>query len=287
MNSKSALTQVHLVDYVLQGSSVRTDILPEIAALFNPMNIAIEVMPEVENLENLENLVTGLLIDPGIWLVLFYDRAEQAVEDALLAGTLPREALAQWEQGMKVLLSIQRKHRRSVLLVDRAVLRCAPQIFARELCAYLDIDTPKTDTQKPTPRVTASIENVIAVQTVAQSLHARRLNGDLNASSLPMSEELESQHCDVDAAFQSYTVSMDKELAEGLKAENNLLFMQLAAVQQELEINLLELQYNVLQPEAQLHQCEDEVYPFLQSASWRITGPLLKIKDLLSGLKKH
>lgn len=102
MKSHSTLTQVHLVDYAPQGDVFRTEILPEIVALLNPAKMAIKIMPAAGTVDD---LAADLPIGPGVWQVVFYNRAEQAVENALFAGTLPREALAAWKQEMTALLA--------------------------------------------------------------------------------------------------------------------------------------------------------------------------------------
>lgn len=235
MSSQTAMIQLHLVDYAPQGDVFSTDILPGILALLDPDRVTTTLLPPAETLDG---LMIDLPTEPGTWRVVFYDRAEQTVEKALHAGTPPRKALAAWEQEMQALLGFQRKHRRNVLLVDRAAAHRKPQAFAIRLSTFLNINPPKTAAPQSSTGPIASVESIIAAQTVAQSLRARRLNGELDASSLPILEGDENHHCDVDAAFQSYTAEKshaDEAQAAGLKVENDLLVLQLGNVQKELE----------------------------------------------------
>ncbi|MBV1863502.1 MAG: ATP-binding protein [Rhodobacteraceae bacterium] len=229
MSSKPALVQLHLVDYAPQEDIFATNVLPRIIPVLDAVSAPTEVFPAVETPEE---LLADFVTEAGVWRVVFYDRAEQAVEKGLLAGTLPSEALAQWQQNMQDLLGFQRKHRRNVLLVDRAAVCRAPQGFVTALSAYLNLETPKADDLQADPRIAGSVESVIAAQTVAQSLQARRLNGELDASSLPLEGEEGHLSCDVDASFKSYVNGLKDE---GLETENSLLLMQLGSVQEELE----------------------------------------------------
>jgi len=371
VSSKPALVQLHLVDYAPQEDVFVTDILSRIIPVLDTVSVPAEVFPAVETPEE---LLAGFLTETGVWRVVFYDRAEQAVEKALLGGTLPSDALVQWQQNMQALLGFQRKHRRNVLLLDRAAVCRAPRAFVTALSAYLNLETPKADDLQADPRITGSVESVIAAQTVAQSLQARRLNGELDASSLPLEGEGGHLSCDVDASFESYVDAQGEQAREKkqhttqigeLKSENNLLLMQLGSVQEELEAYYLEAKrlkesctayedqlhmlrekstaasqnakekagrlhdverrlhdtgnelrdteqriqdiegnlhgaeaalkereqtleqahHHVSQLQEQLHQREGELHHFLRSTSWRVTGPLRKMKDRLTQSK--
>ena len=371
MSSKPTLVQLYLVDYAAQGDVFATHMLPRIIPVLDTVSVSTEVLPAVETPEE---LLTGFLTETGVWRVVFYDRAEQAVEKALLTGTLPSKALAQWQQNMQDLLGFQRKHRRNVLLVDRAAVCRTPRGFVTALSAYLNLENPKASDLQADPQVAGSVESVIAAQTVAQSLQARRLNGEMDASSLPLEGEGGHLSCDIDASFKLYVKAQGEQVRSEeqhanqvgeLQSENSLLVMQLGSVQEELEAYYLEAKrlkesctgyedqlhilrekstaaaqntakkidqlhdterrlhdvgnelrdaeqriqdiegnlhgteaalkereqaleqahHHVSQLQEQLHQREGELHHFLQSTSWRVTGPLRKVKDRLTHSK--
>lgn len=300
MSSQAILGQVNLVDYATLAGTFATEILPQIAVLFDPDEITVKVLPAAENQGG---LTAGLQTELGSCLVVFYNSAEPAIQKALLSGHLPSKALAQWQDNMEVLLTFYRQHRRNVLLVDKAAIRRNPQMFITRLTSFLKTDVSQNATIQFPESQDNHVEAVLARQVAVQSLSAQRLSGELNASSLRLEDTLP---CDVDAAFTAHT---DGKRAPQTEAENMLLTIQLAQVQEEvggcihrlgagkqqisdlnlqnsnLKLQISDLKLQITQLREKLQQREDDLQRFLESTSWRITGPLRRAKNRLTQTK--
>jgi predicted nucleic acid-binding Zn-ribbon protein len=216
----------HLVLVQSHDGSVLSKILPEIFEVFSADDVKFEFLSNAD----LDSLINGGGQAFKTPCVVFYDTAIQAVERAVLQGTFPREALAQWEENTSRLLALYRKHRRQMVLANGLTTCLAPQAFVTALESRLGLHSEKTVDLPSQELETGVVEKLIAIQTVAQSPSAKRLDGELEASALPLL--IEENSCDVDVAFATY--QRGKENPEQ-KEETNLLAIQLECAQEELE----------------------------------------------------
>ena len=194
MRTHPALVHLHLLEYAPRGDHPETDLLAQIAARFDPDLLSITVAPQAGPETDLQN-------HPETLQLVLYERGETAVRAAMLAGTPPGTALADWEADMLALLGFCRRHRRGVLLAERGAVYHQPEDFAAALMTHLDLELPKSTPLQGTTSIPAPLESIIAAQTVAQSLSARALNGELEASALPLAAA-NTQSCDPDAGFE-------------------------------------------------------------------------------------
>ncbi|WP_444989140.1 hypothetical protein [Halomonas mongoliensis] len=249
--------------------------------------------------ESLEEARALLKFEPGAYLLLCHDTAEEHIARELNLGRAPSQALANWQNLVRPLLALYREHYQRITLVEYQALYREPKGLAEQLAkrsgialGWVKVQEPEVENDAPTEWLLAS-KRLLALRAMDHA-PARRLVQELEASSLPLREsaplldELDSQfdlHLAALEATPKVTAEAYQDLLtklEHLQQENDLTIEQLHKTQEELEQYLLGNR-GAMQRKVSKGKAERELEKLKRSRSWRMTAPLRNTMSWLRG----
>ncbi|MEM9313831.1 MAG: hypothetical protein AAGA95_04330 [Pseudomonadota bacterium] len=186
----------------------------------------------IQSLGALDDLEKSLQQDTKKHAIVVYANPVMVLGDKLQAGGGMTEATANWRDSTERLLSLFRRDRRRITLIDGHAAQRAPELLERllgdRLSRQLDLaGKPQTDDEP------AGLPQLVAAQALHQDEVAAALVSELEASSLPLGP---AYRIDVDALIADGLSHATKGAVETMREENDLLMLQLHQVQEELEI---------------------------------------------------
>jgi len=236
--SLEAIHELHLAQHCQLADETAISSIHKMADAFKSSGCKIQYLTEATTIDGLK---ASLLAEPTIPLIVLYNRAEDAILEGLAQGTPPAQTLAGWLALTKALMTFQRQYRRSVFLVDKLALFHDPKGFVTALCKLHNLDIGKNVKLRKKNRKYDQLLQLIAAQTVSQSLATRRLAGELDASSLPVGTENEIPQLDVNASFTAYIEGQNDKLT----------LTEMAQLEQQIKHTEAALK-------AQIHQAQDQ-----------------------------
>ncbi|MFV1874452.1 hypothetical protein [Nioella sp.] len=198
------------------------------ASLSSGEDVRFEVI-HLSDSDRLERVVSGL---PAEAIVLVTDTAEDAVARAIAAGTPPAQGMEDWIRVVSGVLAVQRRNRRSILLVAASAFALNPHGCCAEICQRFFTEKPDvemvSETASPALAAWDAWHSVLASQTLVSSPGAQRFEQEFQAAALPVQRPTATP----DAAFSEISGILESERA--LTEQN----AQMVAANEELE-NLL------------------------------------------------
>lgn len=177
--------------------------------------------------------------EPPTHLLLFYNRPESLLAEALKSGKGLESAIRDWQQHAQSVLELFRKHRRRTTLIDLDAVTKTPDLILDGLSKRLLLDLENSVDQALSHSLSMSegsdqLANLIARCAVQEHPEMRLKAAELEASNafsysvdaLNLVEEL--------TRFRDELQDKHSENQE-VKDENELLTLQLSQVQEELE----------------------------------------------------
>lgn len=228
--------------------------------------------------------------------LILYDPAETAVARAMELGHPPSEALEQWKRHTSILLSTYRKNRSMIVFASVPGITAGPTLFWTALSRHFALANIPAETGL-TARLArrTSWQDVLARQAVTMDPEASRLNGEIEAGALQLTERLynaDAAFADIEeirAALAKMQADEAQKRLDAQQAERDLLVRQLSNVQEELKTQFSaaataqELQGQLAHLHDQLHLRDTEIHDLRTSTSWKITGPMRGVKRILTG----
>lgn len=192
-------------------------------------------------LDELDDLGSVLRADAAGSTVVVYPNPVLFIGEMLKAGESTNRALNTWRETTEQLLSRFRQDRRRLTLLDGHAAQAGPELLHRLLADRLPRSVNATGTAEglQADSEPAGLFELVAAQALRQDETAAALVAELEASSLPL---LRAYSIDVDAVLASGLPGTDTSDLDELREENELLFLQLHQVQEELEAHFLENQ---------------------------------------------
>lgn len=180
--------------------------------------------------------------------LLLHTRPELAIARALDAGSSPEKALESWQHAAEQLLVFYKQHRKQAVMVE--VLDASRHSntlldwLKTNHAAFQDLANPLPEgLDTSSPAQPSEFSRLIAAQLVAQNAELQPLLAQLDACSIPLTDnQYGPPKVDVASVYQHVHEQKNNEQAEltNLKEENKLILDQLFQVQEELEKYYLE-----------------------------------------------
>ncbi|TVT30874.1 hypothetical protein [Marinobacter vinifirmus] len=189
-------------------------------------------------------------------LLLAYTSPEQAVMNAMEAGTPPTQALHKWQADAQVLLNIAKRERKRSILINLELVKANPELVTSAIARHLghSVEGQQSLTVEPAKDSDPQYQLISAV-AVEKSSSAKAMKSKLDSSAFKISglKKNSSAQKDIDSLFlnlasvtepketQVPAVEIDKleqqhaDAVKKLEQENQLLMGQLHVVQEELE----------------------------------------------------
>lgn len=267
-----------------------------------------------------KEILTGADAEPEI-LLLCLSPVETLCR-AMADGIVPSVALKEWQELAQGILSLNRRNRRKVRILDMDAIARHPGAF---LGWFALPEDQIMITALSAIRQSAQDEvlHLLARRTLLGDISSTALMGELAAVSLSFAKGDDTLADDPDAAFlsyqASYTAGDQAKMATTDLAEDNITTrapikepdahaVQIEELRAELverdneareQVSLLQAQNRYMQDETEAHltraairqaekqqqveALEQELQKFLGSRSYRLTAPLRKFRELLSG----
>lgn len=258
-----------------------------------------------------EAVPARLAADPQAGLLMLYEAPARFVAARLAQDMPPTEAVAQWQQAVAPLLTLLRGNRARTHLMQVAMVRSYPEVFAGKLGAAPGTVRALTEAAAaPPPPLLAAI----AEQACAQDPALRRAATELSASLLDLSNGAPAALVDPDTAYRALAALHD-DLAEAtalyedqqqsFAGEREMLRQLVQDVQADLETRYAQLQDTRAALQAQkekvlelsvhgdvvmaekdrvtekLAYTEALLDGIMQSRSYRIMAPLRRLRGLV------
>ncbi len=185
-------------------------------------------------------------------VVILHRRPEYLIAAAIAEGQAPTEACLQWQQQAEVLLSWLKHNRRRACLVETDSL-LAPDVDVTPLLERLGERSPDEYIMAALPEV-EPLHLLYALQTVRQSEESQRLLAELEASTLPLSDD----------SFAEPALEVDA-LSAQLNAETADVRHQSQEVQGLLEQSQRRVQVLEVQLQDQKHQANENALQLQRS----------------------
>lgn len=187
----------------------------------------------------LEDVETRLREDALARAVIVYPNPVMVLGAKLQAEEAMADSLQGWRESTERLLTLFRRDRRRITLLDGNAAQCAPGLLSQLLGARLslsiaiaeDAGASQPDTEP------AGLPHLVAAQVLRQDDAVATLIAELEASSLPLGP---AYRVDVDAIVADGLAGEGRSEIDALGEENELLLLQLHQVQEELEAHFLE-----------------------------------------------
>ncbi len=187
----------------------------------------VEALDQSFELTRLEKL-SDLSETPGDWpeakVLLLYLSPVETLCRAMERGLEPSVAMRKWEMEIRDLLTLNRRNRRQVRLLDLGQARANPEAFR----AYFKLDEAVLAEVAPLP-AQDEIFKLMARHLLAGYLEVRRLLGELGAVSVDLTGQGDQDDAAPDAAFHAY-----RDLRQA-RQEADLLLEQTCVAQEEIE----------------------------------------------------
>ena len=203
--------------------------------------------------------------NPKSKFLLLYNPADIALGYALQAEQDPKHFLSLWEDINRKLIIFSRKNRSNSILENASIFIQTPEALSK-VFEKLSSDNSLTINEEHITSPLSSLEQLLARQLLSDYPHLEKLNEELEASCMPIGDFVYDNILDNKVLYQRY-VEQKKQYDnlsnlvdeyfnknQKLKEENELLQLQLHALQEELEKNFSKLQDNI----KQLNQLNEE-----------------------------
>ncbi len=154
----------------------------------------------------------------------------------LQQGSEPEATLADWLGSAQALLDVIRPRRRRFSLVFAETALTAPQEFLDRIAQRLGLQLQTGSPDMISPDLPSALLRLIAESLLGQSMEARSVAAELEATALPLPAGARCRLPAMDQVFSEYRDGIQlKAVAQELSEEKDLLLQQLNQVQEELE----------------------------------------------------
>ncbi|MEX6632491.1 hypothetical protein [Hyphococcus lacteus] len=245
-------------------------------------------------------LIDALLsADDDVRALFIYQGAASYIANALAEGVPTEDALNQWQELVRPLLTAYRRHRNKTVLIERDNATHTPRDFHFACKDNFEIDAEVILTQENPSSL--AIFKSIATQIIADHPETENLSSELSVSALRFSQkpgalgdkalnELTMLNERISALHQKLEQSTQNvEQLERKGEENNLLRTQLYRVQSELETRYKSIAFGAEHEKKlkkyrqEIAQLKQDIVKIRSSSSWRITAPIRWTFQSLSG----
>ncbi|MGR4068051.1 hypothetical protein [Billgrantia sp. C5P2] len=261
-----------------------------------------------EVIDDLVKAKAMLQKQPYAHFLICYDTPERQIANDIGNGRLPSQALASWQNQVKLLLDLYHQHYQRVTLVVHEALFNRQKALFDQLTARSGIALGRVSLNGNASVAGSELleeQHVVLHRLMGlQALQyppAKRLAQELEASSLPLLEPEDL----FDFLDQTYSVVNNSETKinlDDLQQENDLLIRQLHMVQEELEQYLQEKEKDdteIIKLKNEIKRKKEEMLNLTQknnnmlaqlkairsSKSWKLTAPLRRTMMMLGGKK--